>query len=61
MGHHDPRVYKHGRQLGDKAQLRQAVFHTWENIGTETLDQLNSSMRDHFVEVLDKNGRATRY
>lgn len=42
-------VPKHGRQFGDKARLRQAVFHTWENIGAETLDQIKSSMRGRCV------------
>lgn len=54
-------VYKHGRKFRNKDELRQTVHQCWDRLEMNTLDKLNESMRDRCIEVLRKNGRATKY
>lgn len=55
------RVYAGNRQFSTLDELETAVFDCWSSISQQEFERLADSVQDRVLEVLKKNGSATRF
>jgi len=54
-------VYHNGRQFLDRESLKTSIKHCWDEISTETLQNLIGSMQTRCTEVLQSKGCSCKY
>lgn len=53
------KVYKNGRQFANKAELKEAIEATWQNIGQDEIQSLFDSLPPRIIVLHDVNGKYT--
>ena len=54
-------VYSNGRQFSTKEELKQEILKQWDLISGETLVNLVNSMPTRIIDVIQCNGKNTKY
>lgn len=55
------RVYQNGKHFNSISELKEKIIETWQNISIKEIKTLVDSMSDRVIDVIAKNGRATKY
>ena len=53
-------VYGHGKQYETKSELVSVIFHAWNSLSLELLQNLISSMKNRIFRVISGNGSFTK-